>query len=290
MDEVALTLDESIQVLILGCFLTLVTSYLAWVLGFYQLPKSSDKEEELPLKTVLSSFALFLFFMILFVPFIFVLGLYLIKGHTNLNTEALVLINTCAILTTFIAFGIYLNFLSSKSRKLIFGKSFGISFNKSVKDISLGILTWFLSFPVVLIVGKTLEIIFNFLSLDVSVNQVAVSQVKDSLSSPILFSGIAISIVLFVPIIEEFLFRGCLQTWIKGKIGLTKAIFLSSFVFAAFHFSLSQGLGNIELLSSLFVLSCFLGFIYERQQSLLASISLHAFFNAVSVLVIALSN
>lgn len=287
MDEVALTLNESIQVWILGCFLTLITSYLAWVLGFYQLPKSTHHEDKLPLKTVLSSFALFLFFMILFVPFIFVLGLYLVKGHTNLNAGALVLINTCAILITFFAFGIYLNFLDSKNRKLIFGKSFGLN---NVKDVSLGVVTWFISFPVVLVVGKTLEIIFKLLSLEVSVNQVAVSQVKDALSSPTLFLGIATSIVFFVPIIEEFLFRGCLQTWVKGKIGLTKAIFLSSFVFAAFHFSLSQGLGNIELLSSLFVLSCFLGFIYERQQSLLASISLHAFFNAVSVLMIALSN
>ena len=61
---------------------------------------------------------------------------------------------------------------------------------------------------------------------------------------------------------------------------------IASLIFAAFHFSTSQGLNNIELLVSLFVLSCFLGFLYERQESLLASMALHATFNAISILAI----
>jgi membrane protease YdiL (CAAX protease family) len=67
------------------------------------------------------------------------------------------------------------------------------------------------------------------------------------------------------------------------------AIVFSSICFSAFHFSFSQGIGNISLLFSLFVFALFLGFIYERQGSLFASISLHMTLNIVSVARILLS-
>jgi len=291
MNETILTLDESIQILSIGCILMFFTSFLAWKNGYYELPKDYADEPKLSLKVVIISFLIFLSTSIVIVPLIFVLTLYILQGNLDLTTAHLVLINTLSIAVTFLAFGIFFLFLSVENRKLILGKLFGpkIGFNKTIKDISMGILSWFISFPVVLVAGKLIGIIFELLGIEVIVNQVAVEQVKAALSSKPLFISIALGIVFFVPIIEEFLFRGCLQTWIKGKVGVKKAILLTSLVFAFFHFSLSQGLGNIELLASLFILSCFLGLIYEKQQSLLASISLHAFFNAVTVLMIALS-
>jgi uncharacterized protein len=66
------------------------------------------------------------------------------------------------------------------------------------------------------------------------------------------------------------------------------SILLASLIFAFFHFSYSQGIDNIEVITSLFVFSCFLGFVYERQQSLWASVGLHALFNAISVVLIVL--
>jgi hypothetical protein len=293
MEETAIPLEDLVSTLLIGCFLILITSFFAWKASFYRLPKSTNEPaaQKFPLKYVLIPFALFISLSSVIVPVLFVFGLYLYDSQLQLSTKILAAVSTLSIIATFLSLGLFQYLLNSKDRELILGKYFGLttSFKKSLKDISFGILTWFLSFPVVLTVGKVVAIILNLMGIEVDVNQVAVAQVRASLSSPLLFFVLAFSIILIVPIIEEFLFRGCLQTWIKGKVGVNKAIFFTSIVFAFFHYSSEQGLGNIELICSLFILSCFLGFIYEKQQSLLASISLHAFFNAVTVLVIALS-
>ncbi|MBI3211827.1 MAG: CPBP family intramembrane metalloprotease [Simkania negevensis] len=47
-----------------------------------------------------------------------------------------------------------------------------------------------------------------------------------------------------------------------------------------FHLSSSQGVGNI----SLFIFALYLGFLYEKQCSLFASIALHMTFNSISVI------
>jgi membrane protease YdiL (CAAX protease family) len=103
------------------------------------------------------------------------------------------------------------------------------------------------------------------------------------MENPVLFPIIVILISIVVPVLEELLFRGCLQSWISQKLGKIKAILITSIVFALFHFSRSQGLSNLELFAALFVLSCYLGYLYERQQSLLAPIALHSIFNAISI-------
>ena len=89
------------------------------------------------------------------------------------------------------------------------------------------------------------------------------------------------TIVIAAPCIEEFLFRGCLQSFLKQYMSTKGAILFSSLCFSLFHFSLSQGLGNISLCASLFVFALFLGFIYETG-SLFASVGLHMTFNIVS--------
>ena len=59
--------------------------------------------------------------------------------------------------------------------------------------------------------------------------------------------------------------------------------------FALFHFSSLQGVGNVSLILTLLVFGGFLGFIYERQSSLFASIGLHMTFNVASTLRILIS-
>jgi membrane protease YdiL (CAAX protease family) len=112
--------------------------------------------------------------------------------------------------------------------------------------------------------------------------QVAVRYLKMALDSPPLLLTALFIILIAAPFIEELLFRGFLQNWLKSILGAKSAILIASFCFALFHLSASQGIGNISLAISLFSFSCFLGFIYERQRSLLASIGLHMTFNAVS--------
>lgn len=104
-----------------------------------------------------------------------------------------------------------------------------------------------------------------------------------SLRDIFLFS---INTVGMAPLLEEFLFRGLLQNWLKKWLEKMVAIVLTSTVFALFHYHDSQRLGNIPIILSTFLLSLFLGAAYERRGSLFASILLHAFFNFLSTILL----
>jgi membrane protease YdiL (CAAX protease family) len=103
---------------------------------------------------------------------------------------------------------------------------------------------------------------------------------------PILTIVSVLAIVVLVPVIEELLFRGFLQSWLVSRFTPFTSIALSSAIFTMVHFSPSQGIANAELMTGLFLLALFLGYLYQRQGSLWASIGLHCTFNAVSVTMI----
>ena len=151
-------------------------------------------------------------------------------------------------------------------------------------DISWGILGWLVSFPIVSLINHLAEKI-NYLLFNIqATEQVAVRYLRFVAKSPGLLTIALISILLFAPLIEECIFRGFLQTYLKQKLKFKWALLLSSFIFAIFHFSFSQGMQNFPLLLSLFSLSIFLGFLYEKQHSLLSPITLHMTFNLITVI------
>lgn len=153
--------------------------------------------------------------------------------------------------------------------------------------VKIGIATWFVSYPLVLAFSQGISLAVWHIFHHPFVEQVAVQNLRHTLENPVLFGLTALTIISIVPFTEEFLFRGLLQTWLKHKFHNTSiAIILSSLVFALFHYSSQHGVTNIELLSSLFLLSCMLGYIFERQRSLWASVSLHSFFNFMSLLML----
>ncbi|MEG0037325.1 MAG: CPBP family intramembrane glutamic endopeptidase [Victivallaceae bacterium] len=96
---------------------------------------------------------------------------------------------------------------------------------------------------------------------------------------------IIITTVLVIPFTEELLFRGFLQSWLRKK-GRTFAIITTSLIFAGLHFSPSQADGNFILIPSLFLVSLFLGLVYEKEKNLLAPYLLHALFNLSHALMI----
>jgi membrane protease YdiL (CAAX protease family) len=153
-----------------------------------------------------------------------------------------------------------------------------------IYDCFLGVLTWTISFPVVACITHFAELFTYLIFGTAGPEQLAVRYVRAVAASPSLLTIALISIILFAPFIEEVVFRGFLQSFLKQKIGMKWSIFLTAICFSLFHLSPSQGVGNIPLVISLFALSLYLGFLYERQRSLLAPIALHMTFNSVSVI------
>jgi len=162
------------------------------------------------------------------------------------------------------------------------------SLTSAFKDFGFGVLTWVISFPVVACVDQIGDLL-TYLVFGVSrVEQVAVRFVRLSAESPFLLTVATISTVLAAPLLEEWIFRGFMQTYLKSKLGFVKALFVTALTFACFHFSPSQGIGNFTLILSLFTLALYLGFLYEKRKSLIAPIALHMTFNSISVIRIVL--
>ncbi|MDE3045576.1 MAG: CPBP family intramembrane metalloprotease [Verrucomicrobiota bacterium] len=152
-------------------------------------------------------------------------------------------------------------------------------------DARFAVYTWCIAFPVAFAISQFLDTLMLYLfNLKELPDQLAVYFVKMSFQHPLYLFLAAISVVIFAPIVEEFLFRGLLQSFIRKHLGPQNAVLITSLCFSFFHFSGQQGIANIPIIGSLFVFALFLGFLYEKQGSLFASISLHALFNAISMI------
>jgi membrane protease YdiL (CAAX protease family) len=156
-------------------------------------------------------------------------------------------------------------------------------------NYSFGAMTWLICYPIVFtvtqLIGAIVESIFNASEKE----QTALTLLKASANQPLQLFFFILSIAIVTPIIEEFLFRGILQRWFISKIGQATGIIFASICFTALHYTTDQGSYNLVLLPPLFVLSCYLGYLYERQRSLWAPIGLHSTFNLVSCLLALIS-
>lgn len=86
--------------------------------------------------------------------------------------------------------------------------------------------------------------------------------------------------VVLVPVAEEILFRGLLQTMVRRYLrNAWAAVLLTSTIFALMH------VATPHHIPALFALSVVIGYSYERSGRLLSPILIHAFFNGVSVAV-----
>ncbi|MBI3286764.1 MAG: CPBP family intramembrane metalloprotease [Chloroflexi bacterium] len=81
---------------------------------------------------------------------------------------------------------------------------------------------------------------------------------------------------MLAPLAEEIYFRGFLFAGLRGYIGPAPAIVLSSAIFALFHLSLTLSV-------PIFILGCFLAWLYHFSGSLWPSIALHVLRNAAAI-------
>jgi membrane protease YdiL (CAAX protease family) len=180
--------------------------------------------------------------------------------------------------------GFYLRFLPSALRFGILRRPNGQDRSWS-DDVWAAFTAWIMAFPLVLFLSQSLELIITKLfQVSTLPDQLAVQFLKSTFANPLYFILAVFAIILFAPLIEETLFRGFLQSFIRQHLGSKQAIFITSACFSLFHYASGQGLGNISIIFSLFILSLFLGFLYEKRGSLLAPVTLHASFNAISVI------
>lgn len=147
------------------------------------------------------------------------------------------------------------------------------------KAIFSGVRMWVILMVITQIIGMFL---WEFLSLLLpfdSLQEQAITH--EFLDSDLAFGT---SVVVFMPFVEEIFFRGFLQTFLKNKIGRTKALIYASAVFALVHAEVN--LGSLVFIPVLFLFSLGAGFVYEKERNILASITLHILYNATQALLL----
>lgn len=259
-------------------------NWLAYKKGFYTLPKEVIKSSpEISHSTFFSVFGLYIFLALVLPPFAALLLLKILKT-SSLSISIIVLFQFTMMLLTFVGVNFLLYKCNAKSFWKIWKNKEREHAAPAEVDFGIGMFVWVLSFPVVSLLTDFLDkILKSYLGLK-EYEQAAVKFVRLAMEYPLSFSLAMVSVIAFAPLTEELIFRGVLQNYLKRHLGIKAAILISSFSFALFHFTQGQGMGNITLLVALFFLGGLLGFIYEKQSSLWASIGLHMTFNTISAL------
>jgi membrane protease YdiL (CAAX protease family) len=267
---------DSISVIFIFGFMSLVAHVIAKRRGFYDWHPVIAPPIEI--KHVLCIFAIY-------VGAIYLLSSYLASLLQKLSATTPsfgILVSMQLVIYILMLAGLYLYCCSNPA---VFKKVWINRLGSSpLRDFGIGVAVWLFAFPVVTVVSQFFDLMIYLSFRFENYEQVAVRYLKTTMQTPSLTILALISIVVIAPVVEEFLFRGTLQTYLKRRLGAKNAILLAAACFAFFHYSSEQGLGNLSLIPSLFTFACFLGYIYERQGSLFASIGLHAAFNFVSSL------
>ena len=84
------------------------------------------------------------------------------------------------------------------------------------------------------------------------------------------------------PLVEELLFRGLLYGWMRRHLGVLASASLSALVFASVH-------AIPWLIPSFFAIGVVLALLYERSGSLWPAIALHGTYNAINLVLLALT-
>lgn len=256
---------------------------IAFRRNYFTFPIKTTPPALISLQDTVQVFTLFIFSQFILIPLILFKIVALEKEKIMSNTELLGWLNLLAILIVGSVLGIFFFFKRKKMKPLF-------TSNHPSFDIGLGIASWLVAFPSAMFISQILVFILTDLFGFTLVDQTAVINVKESLKYPALFSASMFAVTLIVPVLEEIIFRGYLQTSLTKYVGAFRAIVLSSALFASFHFAANQGINNFNIVGTLFILSLFLGFLRERQGNLLPSIALHATFNGLSLLMLLLQS
>lgn len=267
---------------ILFTLLAIVSAALITIaskLGFFLFTKN-DKNKSLKGIHLLGFFSIYLLTNISVPPILIRIASILSK----LKIQNRLLLSSIINMVVFIIIllGFFLLFITIKKKDRY--KILKDSNNTLLSDILFSFVFFIFSFPIIIFISQFLEgILIILFKVSKLPDQIAIQYLKNSMKTPSLFILAIIAIAILAPILEEFLFRGILQTYLKKYMRKYSAIVLSSLIFSFFHFSSAQGISNIVIIGTLLVLSLFLGICYEKRKSIITPIIFHSCFNILTI-------
>jgi membrane protease YdiL (CAAX protease family) len=156
-------------------------------------------------------------------------------------------------------------------------KGFGLRFQTIGKDMFWAVINLIAAYPaILLLLWLTVQAGRLFVGPDFELQKhQTLVELQNAATAIKIF--LIISALSIVPVFEELLFRGLLQSTLTAYLARPWAsIALTSMAFAAMH----PGTHFFGI----FALSCCLGYAYEKSGSILRPIFIHILFNSASVL------
>ena len=285
-------ITEYVETLFAALGFVAIASILAWALGFFRIPQKTG-QNAVTIWSTLGAFFLYFFVQVILIPMLLFAWLYMTEETMPKNLGSFLSkndvgwISFVSIITATLTVLAYSLVIESNQTQTVWnsGKN---SFLQRLKSILIGAFSWLCVYPWVIVIGQLVTIIFILTQHEVppDIDQEMVRHIKDIVDDKPLFYATIFSVIIAVPIAEELLFRGFMQNLFKKGMGVVRSIFVTSFLFSILHFSWGQGFANWQIVLSLFVVSCFLGYLYERQKTLWAPIALHIAINGVSIAIL----
>jgi len=280
MIEQDLSEGSLLQTFTLIFFLLGISFLMAWIAWKRDFFKPLPFHSALSIKglDVFEGFAFFLTAELFIFPlFVFIL----LETHVvSLNPSSRTWLNLIPIYGGALAVWVFYQRLTSLQKHNLWQQT-SVHRWQSIKTGLLGLAVFY--FPAMLI-SYLISLMIGTFSDHAPKDQIAIEFLRQVKEYPLQLIMSIVAITILAPLKEEFLFRGLLQTWLKQKFhSTTPAILLTSLIFALFHFAGAQALSNIPLLCALFFLSCGLGYVFEKEGSLWASVALHAGFNSLQI-------
>jgi CAAX protease family protein len=158
--------------------------------------------------------------------------------------------------------------------------SLGLPPRRPWADVLVGVVA---GVAMVLMAGIVLEVVHSIAQALLGHNVSNPEQVPSDVKGAYLaVSGVVV--VGLAPLAEEAFFRGFLYKGLRRRFAVWPAALISASFFGLVHFA---GLTYLLIIPSLIVVGVVLALVYERRQSLMASVAAHAVFNLIGFLFIA---
>lgn len=194
-------------------------------------------------------------------------------GHTTLSVEGRRGIVLFVSLSVNIVIAVYVLYIVCiKYRHPV--AAVGLSLANAAGNVKLGIKRYLVVVPLIILAGFVVNLIATYYGVTPEMQDV-VQWVLEEQSVFILASLIFFGIFV-APLIEEIVFRGFLQPALKNTLGGRYAVVASASLFAAVHMDVFAAL-------QIFILGMLLGYLYEKTQTLVASVAVHILHNSFTL-------
>ena len=150
----------------------------------------------------------------------------------------------------------------------------GLTMNNFFKNAVRGITGYIAMLPVLVLSLLAVALVAQCFAYDPPPQNVVQIYLKKSSDPYLLF--FTLFVAGFGPLIEEIFFRGFAYKAFRQKLGVPRAMMVTSAIFAAFHM-------NLAAFAPIFILGMFLCYLYEETGSLVPSMTAHMLHNLLMV-------